>query len=184
MDPPPGSVSRAQVEEDFAKLRARMQLLNDEFQRLEERNQCVMEHVRYLRVNRLKVVAAVIIIKATSSCLRLPPCKPLFSSPSVVVSFLSAVPCRRGKHFPNDRSPGTAKLIRYGHYSFVATTANKPSSFKLCHSQNVSSDASSKYYTLLVSLAITVTAKETIDTLHTLSPPLQGLGPEQAVKED
>jgi len=38
--------------------------------------------------------------------------------------------------------------------------------------------------TLLVSLAITVTVKETIDTLHTLSPPLQGLGQEQAVKED
>ncbi len=57
MDPPPGSVSRGQVEEDFAKLRARMQLLNDEFQRLEERNQCVMEHLRYLRLNRLKVVA-------------------------------------------------------------------------------------------------------------------------------
>ncbi|CAK9859062.1 unnamed protein product [Sphagnum jensenii] len=57
MDPPPGCVSRAQVEEDFAKLRARMLLLNDESQRLEERNQCVMEHLRYLRLNRLKVVA-------------------------------------------------------------------------------------------------------------------------------
>ncbi|CAK9193481.1 unnamed protein product [Sphagnum troendelagicum] len=57
MDPPPGCVSRAQIEEDFAKLRARMQLLNDEFQRLEERNQCVMEHLRYLRLNLLKVVA-------------------------------------------------------------------------------------------------------------------------------
>jgi hypothetical protein len=89
----------------------------------------------------MKVVAAMIIIKATSSCLRLPPFKPLFSSPSVVVSFLSAVLCRRGKHFPDDRSPGTAELIRYGHYSFVATTANKSSSFKLCHSQNITSDA-------------------------------------------
>jgi hypothetical protein len=29
-----------------------------------------------------------------------------------------------------------------------------------------------------------MTAKKTIDTLHTLSPPLQGLGQEQAVKED
>jgi hypothetical protein len=38
MDLPPGCVSRAQVEEDFAKLRARIHLLNDEFQRLEERN--------------------------------------------------------------------------------------------------------------------------------------------------
>jgi len=38
--------------------------------------------------------------------------------------------------------------------------------------------------TLLVSLAITVTAKETIDTQHTLSPRLQGLGQERAIKED
>jgi hypothetical protein len=38
--------------------------------------------------------------------------------------------------------------------------------------------------TLLVSLAITLTGKESIDTLHTLSPPLQGLAQEQAVKEN
>jgi hypothetical protein len=43
--------------------------------------------------------------------------------------------------------------------------------------------SSSKYY-ILVSLAITLTGKESIDTLHTLSPPSQGLAQEQAVKEN
>jgi hypothetical protein len=38
--------------------------------------------------------------------------------------------------------------------------------------------------TLLVSLAITLTGKESINTLHTLSPPLQGLAQEQAGKEN
>jgi hypothetical protein len=38
--------------------------------------------------------------------------------------------------------------------------------------------------TLLVSLAITLIGKESIDTLHTLSPPSQGLAQEQGVNEN
>ncbi|KAH9549138.1 hypothetical protein CY35_10G004300 [Sphagnum magellanicum] len=84
-----------------------------------------------------------IIIKAASSCLLLflTPVQPIFSLRRRILP-VCAVPCGREKDFPKDRSPRTAKLTRYGHYNAVATTVKKPASFKLCHSQNISSDAS------------------------------------------
>ncbi|CAK9859064.1 unnamed protein product [Sphagnum jensenii] len=86
-----------------------------------------------------------IIIKAASSCLLLflTPVQPFFSLRRRIVP-VCAVPCRREIFFPKDRSPGTANLTRYGHYNAVATTVKKPTSFKLCHSQNISSDARSQ----------------------------------------